>query len=108
MRTLLAILASTAMLGLGGQAVAESTAKNKRAAQQERVGIFKAADVNHDGMLSRQEFMNFHEAAWQRTKRNSSDMAMMADVEATYRAGTVPSRRGRSRRRPSGPATHDR
>ena len=91
MRTLIAILASTAMLGLGNQAIAQSTAKDKRAAQQERVGIFKAADVNRDGMLSREEFMNSHEAAWERTKRNPSGMAMMADVEATYRAGTVPS-----------------
>ena len=91
MRTLIAILASTAMLGLGGQAIAQSTAKDNRAAQQERAGIFKAADLNHDGMLSKEEFMKFHEAAWERTKRNPAGMAMMADVEATYRPGTVPS-----------------
>lgn len=91
MRTLIAVLVGTTMLGLSGQTIAQTPAKEKRMTQQERVGIFKAADVNKDGLLSREEFMNFHEAAWERTQRNSSGMALMADVEATYRPGTVPS-----------------
>ena len=91
MRTLIAVLVGTAMLALGGQTIAQSTAKDKLVTTQERVGIFRSADVNKDGMLSREEFMKFHEAAWERTKRNASGMAMMADVEATYRPGTVPS-----------------
>lgn len=91
MRTLIAVLVGTAMLGLGGQTIAQTPAKEMRMTQQQRVGIFKAADVNKDGMLSREEFMKFHEAAWEKTKRSASGMAMMADVEATYRPGTVPS-----------------
>lgn len=91
MRTLIAVLASSALLGLGGQAIAQSTAKEKPVTQQERAGIFRTADVNKDGMLSREEFMKFHEVTWERTKRNASGTAMMADVEAMYRPGTVPS-----------------
>ena len=89
-RKLIAILVGTAVLGLSGQAVAQSTMKPETAAKG-KAGTFRAADVNHDGMLSREEFMKFHETTWERMKRNAGGMAMMDDVEAMYRPGTVPS-----------------
>jgi hypothetical protein len=48
-------------------------------------------DVNNDGMISQEEFMKYHETVWQKVKRNAKGLAVMADVDAMYAAGTVPS-----------------
>ncbi len=90
MRKAIAILCGTAVLGLAGQAVAQTTMKEekKMAAKEMRM---KAMDANNDGMVSRDEFNKYHETMWEKTKRNAQGMAMMGDVNAMYGPGTVPS-----------------
>ena len=97
MRKLIAVMCSTAALGLAGQVVAqttpstmkEDTATKPTTAKQEM--RMKAMDVNNDGMVSREEFTKYHETIWEKTKRNAAGLAMMADVDAMYGPGTVPS-----------------
>ncbi len=88
MRKLVAILCGTAVLALSGQAVAQTTMKEekKMAAKEMRM---KAMDTNNDGMISREEFMKYHETVWEKIKRNAAGMAHMADVDAMYAPGTV-------------------
>lgn len=40
----------------------------------------KAMDTNGDGMLTRDEFMRFHESLWGQMKKNSSGMVDMRDM----------------------------
>lgn len=40
---------------------------------------WKAMDANGDGMLSKDEFMRFHEKMWDQMKKNSSGMVDMKD-----------------------------
>lgn len=51
----------------------------------------KGMDANNDGMVSEAEFNNYHKGVWGKMKRNAAGMAMMADVEAMYGPGVVPS-----------------
>ena len=48
-------------------------------------------DMNNDGMISQDEFMKYHETVWQKVKRNAKGLAVAADMDAAYAAGTVPS-----------------
>ncbi|MDQ3214861.1 MAG: hypothetical protein M3P99_02100 [Pseudomonadota bacterium] len=89
MRKAIAILCGTAVLGLAGQAVAQTTMKEKKMATKEM--RMKAMDANNDGMVSKDEFTKYHETMWEKTKRNAQGMAMMGDVNAMYGPGTVPS-----------------
>jgi hypothetical protein len=41
----------------------------------------KAMDTNHDGMISKKEFMKFHEDMWAKMKKNKSGMVDMKDME---------------------------
>lgn len=40
----------------------------------------KAMDANSDGMISREEFMRFHEMRWGELKKNSSGMVDMKEM----------------------------
>ena len=44
----------------------------------------KAMDTNHDGMISKKEFMKFHEDMWAKMKKNKSGMADMKDMEMMH------------------------
>ena len=99
MRKSLAILFGAAVVGMSGSAIAQttpstttapSTIKEERATVKKEAQM-KAMDVNHDGMISHDEFMKYHETVWQKVKRNAKGLAVMADVDAAYAAGTVPS-----------------
>ena len=104
MRKLTAILFGAAVVGMSGSAIAQTTAPSTTAPsttapstiKEERATVkkeaqMKAMDVNHDGMISHDEFMKYHETVWQKVKRNAKGLAVMADVDAAYAAGTVPS-----------------
>jgi uncharacterized membrane protein len=43
-----------------------------------------AMDTNHDGMISKQEFMKFHEKMWATMKKNKSGMVNMKDMEMMH------------------------
>jgi hypothetical protein len=94
MRKLIAILFGAAMVGMTGSAIAQTTApstmKEEKAMAKAEMRM-KVMDVNNDGMISREEFMKYHETMWEKVKRNAAGMAMMADVESMYGPGTVPS-----------------
>ncbi len=103
MRKLVAVLCGTALIGLTGQAVAQGTPKDDKMMEKEKMmekdkmmGTkmmdMKMMDTNHDGMVSKEEFMAYHEAMWNKMKRNPAGMAMMSDVEMMYAGpGTVTS-----------------
>ena len=44
----------------------------------------KAMDTNHDGMISKKEFMKHHEAMWAQMKKNKSGMVDMKDMEMMH------------------------
>lgn len=95
MRKVLAVLCGTALIGLAGQGVAQDTMKDGKKMMMEKDKMMmmdmKMMDTNKDGMVSKEEFMAFHEAMWNKMKRNPAGMAMMADVESMYAPGTVSS-----------------
>ena len=78
-----------------GSAIAQTTAPTTtKEAKEQKVTAkktrMKAMDTNSDGMISQEEFMKYHETVWQKVKRNAKGYAM-ADIDAAYAAGTVPS-----------------
>ena len=44
----------------------------------------KAMDANGDGMISKDEFMRYHEMKWDKMKKNSSGMVDMKDMDAMH------------------------
>jgi len=44
----------------------------------------KAMDTNHDGMISKKEFMKYHEDMWAKMKKNKSGMVDMKDMEMMH------------------------
>src|ERR1700686_237551 len=44
----------------------------------------KAMDTNHDGMISKKEFMKFHEEMWAKMKKNKSGMVDIKDMEQMH------------------------
>jgi hypothetical protein len=44
----------------------------------------KAMDTNHDGMISKKEFMKFHEEMWAKMKKNKSGMVDIKDMELMH------------------------
>lgn len=93
MRKLLAVLCSTVLVGLAGPAVAQGTTKEDKMATKESMKEMrmKGMDTNNDGMISKEEFMKYHESMWNKMKKNQAGMAMMEDVEMMYAPGTVSS-----------------
>ena len=45
---------------------------------------WSAMDTNHDGMISKQEFMKFHEKMWAKMKKNKSGMVDITDMEMMH------------------------
>ena len=43
-----------------------------------------AMDANGDGMISKDEFMNFHQAQWDKMPKNKDGMVMMKDMEKMH------------------------
>ena len=97
MRKLIATLLGAAVVGMTGSVIAQTTAPTTtKEAKEQKVTAKKdlqwqAMDTNSDGMISQEEFMKYHETVWQKVKRNAKGLAVMADVDAAYAAGTVPS-----------------
>ena len=44
----------------------------------------KAMDTNHDGMISKAEFMKYHESMFARMKKGSNGMVSMKDMEMMH------------------------
>lgn len=44
----------------------------------------KMMDTNKDGMISKDEFMKYHEAMWAKMKKNKSGMVDMKDMGAMH------------------------
>jgi len=90
MRKLTAILFATSLLAVSGAAVAQSTMMQEKKMTTSEMRM-KGMDANNDGMVSKEEFMRYHESMWDKMKRNPAGMAMMADVESMYGSGVVSS-----------------
>lgn len=85
MRKLIAVLCGTALMALTGQAVAQSSMKSDTMKGDKMMSKDSMKmDANADGMVSKDEFMNYHTAMWGKIKKNDKGMAMMADVNMVY------------------------
>ena len=79
MHRLLHIFLATGLAGVSIAAVAMDDMK-----PQGMMMDMKAMDTNHDGMISKKEFMKFHEDMWAKMKKNKSGMVDMKDMEAMH------------------------
>lgn len=99
MRKSIAVLCGAAVLGIAGQAIAQTTTPSTTpstttpaaAPMTQKETRWKGMDANNDGMVSEAEFNSYHKGMWGKMKRNAAGMAMMSDVESMYGPGTVPS-----------------
>ena len=79
MHRLLHIFLAASLAGVSIAAVAMDDMK-----PQGMMMDMKAMDTNHDGMISKKEFMKFHEDMWAKMKKNKSGMVDMKDMEAMH------------------------
>ena len=79
MHRLLCIFFAIGLAGVGVSAVAMDDMK-----PQGMMMEMKAMDTNHDGMISKKEFMKFHEDMWAKMKKNKSGMVDMKDMEMMH------------------------
>jgi hypothetical protein len=77
MRKLIAILCGVALLGMS-PAFAQDKMKDKPADKPVKM------DANADGMVTQDEFMNYHKAMWAKIKKDAKGMATMAAVSEVY------------------------
>ena len=49
----------------------------------------KVMDTNGDGMISKQEFMKFHEDMWAKMKKNKAGMVDVKDMQAMMSGGMM-------------------
>ena len=79
MQRLLHILLAT---GLAGVSISVGAMDDMK--PQGMMMDMKAMDTNHDGMISKKEFMKFHEDMWAKMKKNKSGMVDMKDMEMMH------------------------
>jgi len=79
MRRLLYIFFAMGLAGMSIGAVAMDDMK-----PQGMMTEMKAMDINHDGMISKKEFMKFHEEMWAKMKKNKSGMVDLKDMELMH------------------------
>ena len=79
MHRLLLILLAAGLASIGISAVAMDDI-NPQGVMMD----MKAMDTNHDGMISKKEFMKFHEDMWAKMKKNKSGMVDMKDMEMMH------------------------
>ena len=79
MRKLFCIFFAMGLAGVGISAAAMDDMK-----PQGMMMEMKAMDTNHDGMISKKEFMKFHEEMWAKMKKNKSGMVDIKDMEQMH------------------------
>jgi hypothetical protein len=79
MHRLLYIFVATGLASIGISAAAMDDMK-----PQGMMMEMKAMDTNHDGMISKKEFMKFHEEMWAKMKKNKSGMVDIKDMEQMH------------------------
>ena len=79
MHRLLHIFLAASLAGVSIAAVAMDDMK-----PQGMMMDMKAMDTNHDGMISKKEFMKFHEDMWAKMKKNKSGMVDIKDMEMMH------------------------
>ena len=79
MHRLLCIFFAMGLASIGISAVAMDDMK-----PQGMMMEMKAMDTNHDGMISKKEFMKFHEEMWAKMKKNKSGMVDIKDMELMH------------------------
>ena len=82
MRKAISLVAMAAMLAAGATALAKDDMTMRQTMD------FKMMDTNGDGMISRDEYMAYHESMWMKMKRNKDGMVMMKDMGMM--GGTAP------------------
>ena len=96
MNKLISISLAAMLCGAGYSASAQDTTKKPDAMKEsmpmkDGMGMkdgmhmdMKAMDTNHDGMISRAEFMKYHESMFARMKKGSKGMVSMKDMEMMH------------------------
>jgi EF hand len=79
MRRLLCIFFATGLASVGISAAAMDDMT-----PQGMMMEMKAMDANHDGMISKKEFMKFHEDMWAKMKKNKSGLVDIKDMELMH------------------------
>lgn len=79
MRRLLCIFFATGLASVGISAAAMDDMT-----PQGMMIEMKAMDTNHDGMISKKEFMKFHEDMWAKMKKNKSGLVDIEDMELMH------------------------
>jgi hypothetical protein len=74
----LAMVLMCGLIGIGSSALANDDAKMAMKMD------FKMMDTNGDGMISKDEFMKFHEMMFDKMKKNSAGMVAMKDMEMMH------------------------
>ena len=82
MRKAISILAMAAMLGAGASALAKDDMMMRPMMDT------KMMDANGDGMISKTEYMAYHESMWMKMKKNKDGMVMVKDMGMM--GGTAP------------------
>ena len=77
MKKLTAILCSVALLSVSASAFA---AKDKDMAE-DSMEMGKMMDTNHDGMISKSEYMDHQNMMWDKMPKNKDGMVMMKDMK---------------------------
>ena len=96
MNKLISISLAAMLCGAGYSASAQDTTKKPDAMKEsmpmkDGMGMkdgmhmdMKAMDTNHDGMISKAEFMKYHESMFARMKKGSNGMVSMKDMEMMH------------------------
>lgn len=77
MRKLAAVLVCGGLMGIATTAFAHD-------AKTDMKMDFKAMDANGDGMISKEEFMKFHETMFDKMKKNTAGMVDMKEMQMMH------------------------
>ena len=75
MNKLVATMCSAALLSASAAAVAMDDMK------EDSMKMMMMMDTNHDGMISKTEFMNHQTMMWEKMKKNKDGMVIMKDMK---------------------------
>ena len=84
MRKLLSMIVAVALIGIGAFAAVDIRAQGKSMARDTET---KRMDADSDGMISKAEFIKYHEARYDGMKKNSRGMVDVKDMEEMMQKG---------------------
>ncbi len=80
MSRFLSVLITSTFISASGAAFAMDAMKDNTGAMMD----MSAMDANGDGMVSKQEFLKYHERMWSKMKKNNKGMVDMKDMQMMH------------------------